>query len=104
VKLDASMRVFSLLFGVVYMLCFYYGVTVVRYYPMTGRFHIDAQPETAGPPILWYGWLLAATVISLVIAVLAPRRLVERLWHGWLWIVPAVTIVGILIYERRWFQ
>jgi len=98
------MKVFSLLFGAVYMLCFYYSVTVVRYYPMTGGFHLEAQPETAGPPILWYGWLLAAALISVVIAALVPRRLVDRLWHGWLWIVPAVTIVGILIYERRWFQ
>jgi hypothetical protein len=104
VKLDASLKVFSLLFGVVYMLCFYYSLAIVRYYPLTGTFHVDAQPETSGPPILWYGWLLAAAGISVVLAALAPKRLVERLWHGWFWVVPAVTIVGILVYERRWFQ
>jgi hypothetical protein len=104
VKRDASLKVFSLLFGLTYMACFYYTVAPIRYYPMLGTFHLEAQPEAAGPPILWYGWLAAAAVLSGVIAVLVPRRLAERLWHGWLWTVPALTVVGIFIYERRWFQ
>ena len=34
-----------------------------RYYPVLGRFDREAMPlETAGPPILWYSWLLGAAV------------------------------------------
>ncbi len=103
-KFDASLKVFSLMFGVAYMLCFYFSFSPVRYYPMLGSFHLDVQPESAGPPILWYGWLLAGVSISAILAVLVPPRLVDRLWHGWAWIVPALTIVAIFVYERRWFQ
>jgi hypothetical protein len=104
VRLEASLKVFSLVFGVIYMGCFFYAVAPVRYYPLQGRFFLDAQPDTAGPPILWYGWLLSAAVASAILSVLVPPRLVERVWHGWFWIVPALTVVGILIYERRYFQ
>jgi hypothetical protein len=104
VRLEASLKVFSLVFGVIYMGCFFYAVAPVRYYPLQGRFFLDEQPDTAGPPILWYGWLLSAAVASAILSVLVPPRLVERVWHGWFWIVPALTVVGILIYERRYFQ
>jgi hypothetical protein len=104
VRLEASLKVFSLVFGVIYMGCFFYAVAPVRYYPLQGRFFLDAQPDTAGPPILWYGWLLSAAVASAILSVLVPPRLVERVWHGWFWIVPALTVVGIFIYERRYFQ
>jgi hypothetical protein len=104
VRLEASLKVFSLVFGVIYMGCFFYAVAPFRYYPLQGRFFLDAQPDTAGPPILWYGWLLSAAVASAILSVLVPPRLVERVWHGWFWIVPALTVVGILIYERRYFQ
>ena len=103
-RLNASLKVFSLTFGVLYLGCFFYAVAPVRYYPLLGRFHLNAQPEDAGPPILWYGWLLTAVVASAVLSVLVPPRLVERIWHGWFWIVPAVTVVGIFVYERHYFQ
>jgi hypothetical protein len=104
VRLDASLKVFSLVFGLIYMACFFYTVAPVRYYPLQGRFFLEAQPDTAGPPILWYGWLLSAAVASAVLSVMLPPRLVARVWHGWFWVVPALTVVGIFIYERRYFQ
>jgi hypothetical protein len=75
-----------------------------RYYPALGAFSLEPQPlATAGLPINWYSWLLGAFVVSLVAALLMPRRLAERLPHAWVWGVNLAVIVGIMVYERRWF-
>ena len=51
-----------------------YRVALFRYYPVLGRFSRDALPlETAGPPILWYSWLLGGAVISLVLSSSCPE-------------------------------
>ena len=59
----ARLKVFSSVYGVAYMALFLYSelykVALFRYYPVLGRFDREAIPlETAGPPILWYSWLL----------------------------------------------
>ena len=104
----AQFKVFSILYGVVYIALFFYsertGWALFRYYPVLRGFYRESQPlETAGPAILWYSWLLGAAVISLVVSLIVPRAWAERLWHGWVWVVPAVLLVVILVYERRWF-
>lgn len=102
-KLHATMKIFSLIFGAIYMICFYYGWSPFMYYPLVNEFHLSSQPASAGPPILWYGWLATAAAISAAIAVLIPVRVTNRLGDAWYWIVPAVTLAVILVYERRWF-
>ena len=104
----ASFKVFSLLFGPVYMALFwineFYGMAMFRYYPVLGRFDREAIPlETAGPPILWYSWLFGAAVISLALAAIVPRRWAERLGRTWVCGIPAAVLLGIIVYERRWF-
>ena len=102
-RLQSGMKVFSLLFGAIYLATFYNGWAPFMYYPLVNEFHLSSQPPAAGPPILWYGWLATAAVISGILALLVPPRLTERLWHGWYWIVPAATLTVIFVYERRWF-
>jgi hypothetical protein len=94
--------IFSILFGVVYLTCFYMDWAPFRYYPDAGVFYLKQHTE-AGPAILWYGWVAAATAVSAAIALAVPRRLAERLGPGWAWIVPLLTVIGVLIYEKRWF-
>jgi hypothetical protein len=98
-----SFKVFSLLFGIVYIACFYYDWALFRYYPITHQFTYARQPPSAGPAILWYGWLGAAAVFSGAVALVMPSRLEDRMWDGLLWVVPSALLIGILIYERRWF-
>ena len=97
-----SVQIFSILFGIVYLTCFYMDWAPFRYYPDARAIYLRPHPQ-AGPAILWYGWLTAAAVVSAAIAFAVPRRLTERLGPGWAWMVPLLTIIGILIYERRWF-
>jgi hypothetical protein len=97
-----SVQIFSILFGIVYLTCFYMDWAPFRYYPDSRVFHLRPHPAD-GPAILWYGWLTAAAAVSAAIAFAVPRRLAERLGPGWAWIVPLLTVIGVLIYERRWF-
>jgi hypothetical protein len=96
--------VFSITFAVVYTLCFYYNWPLFAYYPQVNEVHLSGGLiDTAGPPILWYGWLASAALISAAAAMIVPPGVSNRLWHGWAWIIPAGVVVAILIYEKRWF-
>ena len=98
-----SVEIFSMLFGIVYLTCFYMDWAPFRYYPDHRTFHIRVTPQD-GPAILWYGWVTAAAVVSAAIAALVPRQLAERLRPSWAWAVPAVIVILLLVYERRWFM
>ena len=95
--------IFSLLFVIVYTVCFYENIALFKYYPLVGEFHINSQPKTAGPPISWYGWLAVAALVSAPIAFLVPRRWGERISPTLAWLVPALVLVAVLVYEKRWF-
>ena len=97
-----SVEIFSMLFGIVYLTCFYMDWAPFRYYPDARTFHLRMTPQD-GPAILWYGWLAAAAVVSAAVAALVPRRLGERMWPGLAWAVPLIIVVLVLLYERRWF-
>lgn len=106
--MTARLKVVSIVFGAAYMALFLYSertqYALVRYYPVLRGFYREPQPpQTAGPSILWYSWLLGALVVSLVAALLVPRSWAERLPHGIVWLVPALLLLGIVVYERRWF-
>jgi len=101
-------KVFSVVYGVVYMAMFFYsertGDALFWYYPLLGAFRTEPQPlAEAGLPILWYSWLFGAAVISLVAAAIVPRSWAARLPASWVWGVAFFTLLGIAVYERRWF-
>jgi MFS superfamily sulfate permease-like transporter len=105
---QARFKVFSIAYGAAYLAFFFYSeaskAALFRYYPVLGTFSRDALPlETAGPPILWYSWLLGALGVSLAISALVPRRWAERIPPSWVAVVGAACLVVILVYERRWF-
>jgi hypothetical protein len=104
----ARFKVFSLLYGPAYMTFFLYSESCqcawFRYYPVLGSFSRAPLPlAEAGLPINWYSWLLAAFLVSAAGALIAPRRLAERLPHSWIWGLTVIVCVGIMVYERRWF-
>ena len=98
-----NVQIFSMLFGVVYITCFYMDWSPFRYYPDKGTIHLRPYPPD-GPAILWYGWVAAAAVVSAAIALLVPRRLADRVGASWAWVVALLTMIGILVYESRWFM
>jgi hypothetical protein len=99
-----QIKVFSILFGIVYTTCFYFNWALIRYYPIPAQWYRTSQPASeAGPAILWYAWLAQAFVISAVIAALVPRKLAARITANAVWAIPALLILAIIVYERRWF-
>jgi phosphoglycerol transferase MdoB-like AlkP superfamily enzyme len=102
-KGHGKFSVFSIVFGLVYTLAFYFSLALFKYYPLNGQFHIDDQGKSAGPPISWYGWLATALIVSLPIALIVPRKWADRLSPLWAGLTPAILIVAVLIYEKRWF-
>ena len=73
-----------MLFGIVYLTCFYLDWAPFRYYPDARTFHLKVTPQD-GPAILWYGWVAAAAVVSAAIAALVSPSLAERLGPAWAW-------------------
>lgn len=100
---SSATKIFSIVFGALYTICFYVDISLFRYYPEVREFHLQITPDI-GPPILWYGWLAVAALGSAAIALLVPKKFADRLWSGWVWILPVATVVVILVYESRWFR
>ena len=95
--------IFSMVFGVVYTLAFYFSWALFKYFPLVRQFHLEDQGKEAGPPISWYGWLATSLVVALPIALIIPRKWGDRLSPAWAWVVPLLLIISVLIYEKRWF-
>jgi hypothetical protein len=99
---DARLRIFSILFGIFYVVAFYYDLALFRYYPEVSQFHW-LRTDGLGVVILWYGWIATSALASAAISFAVPAGMAERFWPGWAWIIPTAVVVGTLIYERRWF-
>ena len=104
----AQLKVFSILYGVVYTGAFLYSESCqcawFRYYPVLGSFSRNPLPlAEAGLPINWYSWLLIGFLAATAGALVAPRSIAAKIPHSWVWGVSAATLVVIMVYERRWF-
>ena len=102
-KGHGKVSIFSIAFGVVYTLSFYFGIAGFKYYPLVGEFHIADQPKNAGPPISWYGWIALALIVSVPLTLIIPSRWADRLSPTWAGLIPAALIFLVLFYEARWF-
>ena len=98
----SRLTIFSIVYGVLYFVAFYYDLALFRYYPEVRQFHF-LRNDRLGVVILWYGWIATSALASACIAFAVPRKIADRLGPGWAWIIPTAVVVGMLIYERRWF-
>ena len=94
---------FSLVACVAYTAAYYFDWPLFRYYLGNGSFSFATQPDSAGAPILWYGWLFMAALIGIVAAVILPRTTARRLPADLLWIIPFAATLAAALYEVRWF-
>ena len=98
----SRLTVFSIVFGVLYFLSFYYDLALFRYYPEVSQFSL-LRNDKLGVVILWYGWIATSAIASACIAFAVPRTIADRLSPGWAWMIPMAVVIGMLVYERRWF-
>lgn len=99
----SKLPVFSLSTLIAYTLAYYFDWPLFRYYLATGQFSVTPLPDSAGPPILLYGWVLTAALAGLVVSMLVPRALAARLPPDLLWLIPVAATAAALFYELRWF-
>jgi len=95
--------VFTMCFGLVYMVCFYFNWALFRFYPSYTQFSIGPLGPEAGPVIMWYGWMAWAFVVSLVAALVVPKTVAARLNPTLVWGISAAVLAGTMWYEKRWF-
>jgi hypothetical protein len=103
-NLRGRLMVFSVVASVLYTLSYYFDWSLFQYYVAEGRFHFSLPSQSAGPPILWYGWLATASLGGIAAAIAVPRRLMTRLLLPDLaWLIPVATLIAAVMYELRWF-
>ena len=94
---------FSLVACIVYTFAYYFDWPLFRYDLAENRFYFRFG-GSAGPPILWYGWLALAILAGGVAAWVVPPRFAVLLPPDLLWLIPGALIVAALMYEMRWFM
>lgn len=102
-KSAAVATVFSTVFSAAYFACFYFDVALFMFYPEVGEFHAGEQAASLGPPIVWYGWMAAAAVASIAVALVTPVSWAKRISPTVCWSVTVIVLVVVLFYEKRWF-
>jgi hypothetical protein len=101
-RLASMLTVFSLVFPVVYVVLYYNEVAFFRFYPLVGELHLNIQPTTFGPAMIYYGWIVMAAIAAALTAVAVPHRWTLHLWAGWSWVVPVAATLFTFAYETRW--
>lgn len=89
--------VFSIVFLLVYFFGFFTGFGPIRYYPAINQVTLAPLSGDVGPAMMWYGWIVNATLggaVAAVLALLAPSAALEKLARRSLWIVPALGLVA----------
>jgi len=101
-RVVSILTVFSLVFPVVYVVTYYNEWAFFLFYPLVGELHLNIQPTTFGPAMIYYGWIVIAAVIAFAAAAAVPHRWAIHLWAGWSWVVPVGATIFTFIYETRW--
>ena len=101
-RLVSALTVFSLAFPIVYVVLYYHELALFRFYPLVGELHLNIQPTTLGPAMIYYGWIIISALVSSLVAVAVPHRWVVQMWPGWSWVVPLAATLFTFAYETRW--
>ena len=99
-----SPRIFSLVFGLIYTYDIVANFPLFRYYPLSGVFtRQDLAGMTNGPAMLWYGWLSYAAIAALIISLVLPKKLDDRIPAAVFLILPLIIFAGGFYREQEWF-
>ncbi len=107
-KIARAFPVFSTVFAVIYVVCMYFNLALVSYFPRTRTWYwltVTNLPKSDGPGMYWYGWLCVAVLGAAAIALLAlllPRG-AARVWSVSSWAVPSAAMLFLAYILRGWF-
>jgi hypothetical protein len=99
-----SARVFTLVFGIGYIVAVVINYPLFRYYPLVERFSLhDLVDRTLGPAMTWYGWIAVGAVAAAIVAACVPKRLGDRIPDAVLWLLPFAIFLAGWYREQEWF-
>jgi hypothetical protein len=101
--------VFAVTYAVVYGFTAKLNWPLFTFGPETGEFGWLMTPASAGPTMVYYGWIATAGVSAALVAgllALRPFGMSQRVWHGLAWVIP---VLGMLFFANAmkgyfWFD
>ena len=104
-KLRFGPIAFAIGFCCAYAIAYWNNLPLFLYYPLHGDFtwgtHV-LNAAVAGPGMAWYGFMADATIVALILALLVPDRLFDRLLRNYLWVFPCASM-ATCVYLLRLF-
>ena len=97
-----SPGVFAAIFTVAYTALAIVDWTPFLYYPQVNAFSTIPLDRKSGPSMHWYGWIVTAIVIAVILSASIPTRWTKQYERELSWIPAILAIFAILIFERRW--
>ena len=94
---------FSMAACIAYTLAYYFDWPLFSYDLEQHSVRFFSSPNSIGPSIMLYGWLITAVLIAITIAALAPRSAITKIPPDLLWLVPLASALAAILYELRWF-
>jgi hypothetical protein len=99
-----SARVFTLVFGIGYVLAVLLDHPLFRYYPLANLFSLhDLADQSLGPAMSWYGWIAIAAIPAVLLSAVIPTRIGDRLPVSVYWCIPFAMFAAGWYHERTWF-
>ena len=98
-----ALPLFPLGFTIGYFLAYYFKWAPFFHYPQLGEFHWVAQPEGAGPAMLWFGWVAIGSVFGCLAMLASLVRGDSEVRLSWTWWVPCPVLLYVVVHESHWF-
>lgn len=103
-----TLPAFGIGFAAFYAPAFQYNWPMFTYFPALHTWHWGFVPmsEESGPPMFWYGWIAYAVLAGLglmLITLLLPARLSDKILSVLCWLVPLAAMAFIGYESRNWF-
>lgn len=100
-----SAPVFSLVLGYGYAIAVYINYPLFRYFPLVKQFTMhEITDKSFGPAMYYYGWIAIAAIPALLLSIVVPKRLGDRIPLAAFWILPFVMLLSGWYRDRSWFQ
>ena len=92
---------FSVVFCIAYAVVFWLNVPLFLYYPQTGAFIWGHTPiPDSGPAMAWYGLMTDAGIAALVVSLVVPNRIAERMTRNRIWLFAVAAMLVCLFLLR----
>ena len=96
---------FMIGFCCAYALAYWNNLPLFLYYPLHGDFALGLHPlpAAAGPGMAWYGFMADAGIAAVILALVIPDRLFDRVLRNYFWLFPCAAMLTCVYLLRLFF-